>query len=179
MKVQTILRDNGREYCGRPDKHPYELFLQFEEIEQRTTKVGRPSPTGSSSGSTARSSKSIFGSRAARPGTRRLQRCRRTWMLTWRPITARGHTAAAGWTAGRPTRSSRPGSPPSHRPGRSPPERRSRPQRRPDLGEAGCQALTVLVHSAAHAATCDISVPVNTTCTIATRRPDPTRLSCD
>ena len=45
-KVQTILSDNGREYCGRPDKHPYELFLQLEEIEHRTTKVGRPQSNG-------------------------------------------------------------------------------------------------------------------------------------
>ena len=22
MKVQTVLSDNGREYCGQPDKHP-------------------------------------------------------------------------------------------------------------------------------------------------------------
>lgn len=40
VKVRTILSDNGREYCGRPDRHPYELFLQLEEIEHRTTKVG-------------------------------------------------------------------------------------------------------------------------------------------
>ena len=46
VKVQTILSDNGREYCGRPDKHPYELFLQLEEIEHRTTKVGRPQSNG-------------------------------------------------------------------------------------------------------------------------------------
>ena len=45
-KVQTILSDNGREYCGRPDKHPYDLFLQLEEIEHRTTKVGRPQSNG-------------------------------------------------------------------------------------------------------------------------------------
>ena len=42
VKVQTILNDNGREYRSRPDKHPYELLLQLEEIEHRTTKVGRP-----------------------------------------------------------------------------------------------------------------------------------------
>ena len=46
MKVRTILGDNGREYCGRPDKHPCELFLQLEEIEHRTTKVGRPRSNG-------------------------------------------------------------------------------------------------------------------------------------
>ena len=45
VRVQTILSDNGRECCGRPDKHPYELFLQLEEIEHRTTKVGRPQST--------------------------------------------------------------------------------------------------------------------------------------
>ncbi|HET7370586.1 MAG TPA: IS481 family transposase [Gammaproteobacteria bacterium] len=45
-KVQTILSDNGREFCGRPDNHPYELFLQLEEIEHRTTKVRRPQSNG-------------------------------------------------------------------------------------------------------------------------------------
>ena len=42
VKVHTILSDNGREYCERPDKHPYNLFLQLKEIEHRTSKVGRP-----------------------------------------------------------------------------------------------------------------------------------------
>ena len=46
VKVQTILSDNGREYCGRKDQHPYELFLQLEEIEHRTTQVGRPQSNG-------------------------------------------------------------------------------------------------------------------------------------
>ena len=46
VKIQTILSDNGREYCGRPDKHPCELFLQLEDIEHRTTKVGRLQPNG-------------------------------------------------------------------------------------------------------------------------------------
>lgn len=45
-KVTTILSDNGREFCGRPDKHPYELFLQLEGIEHRTTKVRRPQSNG-------------------------------------------------------------------------------------------------------------------------------------
>ena len=30
-RVYTILSDNGREFCGRPDHHPYELFLQLED----------------------------------------------------------------------------------------------------------------------------------------------------
>ena len=44
--IETILSDNGREYCGRPDRHPYELFLQLEGIEHRTTRVRRPQSNG-------------------------------------------------------------------------------------------------------------------------------------
>lgn len=44
--ITTILSDNGREFCGRPDHHPYELFLQLEGIEHRTTKVRRPQSNG-------------------------------------------------------------------------------------------------------------------------------------
>ena len=46
VQIETILSDNGREYCGRPDRHPYELFLQLEGIEHRTTKVRRPQSNG-------------------------------------------------------------------------------------------------------------------------------------
>lgn len=45
-RIETILSDNGREYCGRPDHHPYELFLQLEGIGHRTTKVRRPQSNG-------------------------------------------------------------------------------------------------------------------------------------
>lgn len=45
-EITTILSDNGREFCGRPDTHPYELFLQLEEIEHRTTRVRRPQSNG-------------------------------------------------------------------------------------------------------------------------------------
>lgn len=45
-KITTVLSDNGREFCGRKDRHPYELFLQLEEIEHRTTKVRRPQSNG-------------------------------------------------------------------------------------------------------------------------------------
>ena len=45
-RITTVLSDNGREFCGRPDRHPYELFLQLEEIEHRTTKVKRPQSNG-------------------------------------------------------------------------------------------------------------------------------------
>ena len=46
IKIKTILSDNGREYCGRPDHHPFEIFLQLEEIEHRTTQVRRPQSNG-------------------------------------------------------------------------------------------------------------------------------------
>ncbi len=46
VRVETVLSDNGREYCGRPDNHPFELFLQLEGIEHRTTRVRRPQSNG-------------------------------------------------------------------------------------------------------------------------------------
>lgn len=45
-KIETVLTDNGREYCGREDQHPFELFLQLEEIEHRRTQVRRPQSNG-------------------------------------------------------------------------------------------------------------------------------------
>ena len=45
-KIDAVLSDNGREFCGRPDRHPYELFLQLEDIEHRTTRVKRPQSNG-------------------------------------------------------------------------------------------------------------------------------------
>jgi len=45
-KIETVLSDNGREFCGRPDQHPYELFLQLEDIAHRTTRVKRPQSNG-------------------------------------------------------------------------------------------------------------------------------------
>jgi transposase InsO family protein len=45
-KIEVVLSDNGREFCGRPDQHPYELFLQLEDIEHRTTRVKRPQSNG-------------------------------------------------------------------------------------------------------------------------------------
>ena len=46
VRIATVLSDNGREYCGRPDRYPFELFLQLEEIEHRTTKIRRPQSNG-------------------------------------------------------------------------------------------------------------------------------------
>jgi transposase InsO family protein len=46
VPIKTMLSDNGREFCGRPDRHLYELFLQLEGIEHRKTKVRRPQSNG-------------------------------------------------------------------------------------------------------------------------------------
>jgi transposase InsO family protein len=46
VAIKTVLSDNGRELCGRPDRHPYELFLQLEGIEHRKTRVKRPQSNG-------------------------------------------------------------------------------------------------------------------------------------
>jgi hypothetical protein len=45
ITVQTLLTDNGCEYCGT-DSHPYELYLQLNDIEHRTTRVRRPQTNG-------------------------------------------------------------------------------------------------------------------------------------
>ena len=46
LLVEHILTDNGREYCGRPMIHPFQIFLEFSEIEHRRTKVARPRTNG-------------------------------------------------------------------------------------------------------------------------------------
>lgn len=44
--IDAVLSDNGREFCGREDRHPYELFLQLEGIEHKRTRVRRPQSNG-------------------------------------------------------------------------------------------------------------------------------------
>jgi transposase InsO family protein len=46
LSVEHILTDNGKEYCGRPMIHPYEIFLELNDIEHRRTKVARPRTNG-------------------------------------------------------------------------------------------------------------------------------------
>lgn len=45
-RIDAVLSDNGREFCGREDRHPYELFLQLEGIEHKRTRVNRPQSNG-------------------------------------------------------------------------------------------------------------------------------------
>ena len=46
IEVGSVLTDNGREFCGREDQHPYELLLAMEGIEHRRTKVRTPRTNG-------------------------------------------------------------------------------------------------------------------------------------
>ena len=46
LVVEHILTDNGREYCGRPMIHPYEIFLELNDIRHRRTKVASPRTNG-------------------------------------------------------------------------------------------------------------------------------------
>ncbi len=45
LDIENILTDNGREFCGT-DSHPYELYLQLNDIKQCTTRVRRPQTNG-------------------------------------------------------------------------------------------------------------------------------------
>lgn len=46
VEIGAILTDNGREFCGKPDGHPYELLLALEGIEHRTTRIRSPQTNG-------------------------------------------------------------------------------------------------------------------------------------
>jgi transposase InsO family protein len=46
IPILTVLTDRGTEFCGRLDKHPYELYLQLHGIEHTKTKVKSPQTNG-------------------------------------------------------------------------------------------------------------------------------------
>lgn len=46
ISVLRVLTDNGREYCGVPETHHYELFLYLNDIEHSRTKVRHPQTNG-------------------------------------------------------------------------------------------------------------------------------------
>lgn len=46
ISVLRILTDRGGEYCGRPDSHPYQLFLSLNDIEHSKTKARHPQTNG-------------------------------------------------------------------------------------------------------------------------------------
>lgn len=46
LAVDAVLTDNGREFCGKEEQHPYELFLALSDIEHRRTRVRSPQTNG-------------------------------------------------------------------------------------------------------------------------------------
>ena len=46
IPVLRVLTDRGTEFCGSPDKHPYELYLQLNDIDHTKTKVRSPQTNG-------------------------------------------------------------------------------------------------------------------------------------
>lgn len=46
IRVLRVLSDNGAEYCGRPESHPYQLFLHLNDIEHTRIKVRHPQTNG-------------------------------------------------------------------------------------------------------------------------------------
>jgi len=46
VTIMGMLTDRGTEFCGSAEKHPYELFLQYHEIEHSKIKVRPPKTNG-------------------------------------------------------------------------------------------------------------------------------------
>jgi transposase InsO family protein len=46
VDLQRILTDRGTEYCGKIENHPYQLYLDLEDIEHTRTKVKHPQTNG-------------------------------------------------------------------------------------------------------------------------------------
>lgn len=46
IPVLRVLTDRGTEYCGSADKHPYQLYLQLNDIDHTKTKVKSPQTNG-------------------------------------------------------------------------------------------------------------------------------------
>lgn len=46
IPLLRVLTDRGTEYCGNPEKHPYELYLAVEDVEHTRTKTRHPQTNG-------------------------------------------------------------------------------------------------------------------------------------
>lgn len=46
LQMLRILTDRGTEYCGRADKHDYQLYLAINDIDHTKTKVKSPQTNG-------------------------------------------------------------------------------------------------------------------------------------
>jgi transposase InsO family protein len=46
VEILRVLTDRGTEFCGRLDRHPYQLYLQLQEIDHTKTRAKRPQTNG-------------------------------------------------------------------------------------------------------------------------------------
>ena len=46
IRLQRILTDRGTEYCGKLEKHPFQLYLSLEDIDHTRTKAKSPQTNG-------------------------------------------------------------------------------------------------------------------------------------
>jgi transposase InsO family protein len=46
MGVQRILTHRGTEYCGKPERHDYQLYLALNDIRHSRTKANHPQTNG-------------------------------------------------------------------------------------------------------------------------------------
>ena len=46
IPILRVLTDRGTEFCGSPDRHPYQLYLQLNDIDHSKTKVRSPQTNG-------------------------------------------------------------------------------------------------------------------------------------
>lgn len=94
-RIEAVLSDNGREFCGREDRHPYELFLQLEGIAHKRTRVSRPQ----SNGIVERLHRTLLDEHFRVEGRRTwfetLDEMQAVWTATSSPTIPSGHTRAA------------------------------------------------------------------------------------
>ena len=46
IPLLRVLTDRGTEYCGKPEHHPYELYLATENVDHSKTKAYSPQTNG-------------------------------------------------------------------------------------------------------------------------------------
>jgi hypothetical protein len=80
LRVERILTDNGREYCGRPMIHPYQIFIEFNDIQHRKRRLPRLGQTALWNGSTVLSSTNSLGRPSAVNSTARSKSFNRIWI---------------------------------------------------------------------------------------------------
>ena len=79
LPIAAVLTDNGREFCGT-DAHPYELYLDLNEIEHRRTRVRTPRKMALWSASTGRRWMNSSARRSGQRFTRPWRLSRKTWI---------------------------------------------------------------------------------------------------